>query len=528
MKPIRIALFASGSGSNAENICSYFYGSNIVEISMIVSNRASAYVHTRAERLGIPSITLPNVKLNDGDWLLAFLKSKRIDFIVLAGYMLRIPASVVSAYPNRIVNIHPALLPKFGGKGMYGDFVHQAVVANEETESGITIHYVNEHYDDGAVIFQAQCPVYPEDTPDDVAAKVHTLEYRYFSYVVGQVLAKEFGITALVPTLQNLIRILPKAELHLHIEGTLEPELMFQLAKRNGVPLKYETVEAVRSAYRFKNLQEFLDLYYKGAAVLLTEDDFHDLTMAYLHKANEQNIRHVEIFFDPQTHTERGVSYETVLNGIASALAEGKKRWSISYRIIPCFLRHLGETSALETLREILKFKQHVHGVGLDSSENGFAPSGFQRVFKQAAEEGLYIVAHAGEEGPASYVWEALNILHVNRIDHGNRSLEDPALIEELVKRQIPLTLCPLSNLKLQVIDSMEKQPVKVMLDYGLLVTLNSDDPAYFGGYLNENYIAVAEAFNFSEMEIRQLAANSFRASMLSQGKKDWYLKELL
>jgi adenine deaminase len=528
MKPIRLALLASGSGSNAENICNYFCGSKYLTVSQIVSSRSDAYVHNRAERLGIPSITLSHAELNDGDFLLRFLKSKHIDFIVLAGYLLRVPASVVSAYPNRIVNIHPALLPKFGGKGMYGDFVHQAVVAAEETESGITIHYVNEHYDKGSVIFQAKCPVDPDDAPDDVAAKVHTLEYRYYPSVIGQVLAREFGLTTLVATLQNFIRTIPKAELHLHIEGTLEPELMFQLARRNGIPLKYATIEDVRKAYRFHNLQEFLDLYYEGAAVLLTEDDFHDLTIAYLHKANEQNIRHVEIFFDPQTHTERSVPYETVLKGIASALAEGKKRWSITYRIIPCFLRHLGEEPALETLREIIRFKEHVHGVGLDSSENGFAPSGFQRVFKQAAEEGLYLVAHAGEEGPASYVWEALDLLHVNRIDHGNRSLEDPALVEELVKRQIPLTLCPLSNLKLQVIDSMEKQPAKTMLDRGLLITINSDDPAYFGGYLNENYIALAEACHLNESEIRQLAANSFKASMLNEAKKNFYLKELL
>lgn len=313
-------------------------------------------------------------------------------------------------------------------------------------------------------------------------------------------------------SIEQLIRTIPKAELHIHIEGSLEPELMFEIAQRNGVKLRYGSVEELRRAYDFTNLQSFLDIYYEAASVLLHERDFYDMTMAYLRRAAADNVRHSEIFFDPQTHTARGIPFATVINGITRALAEG----GISTRLILCFLRHLSAESAMATLEGALPFKERIIAVGLDSSEVGNPPSKFAAVFARARAEGFLAVAHAGEEGPPSYIREALDVLHVKRIDHGVRCLEDPALVEELVARQIPLTVCPLSNVKLRVFPSMKEHNLRKLLQHGLRVTINSDDPAYFGGYIVDNYLAVAEALSLTEDEIRQLARNSFEASFLS------------
>lgn len=313
---------------------------------------------------------------------------------------------------------------------------------------------------------------------------------------------------------------IPKAELHLHIEGSFEPELMFEIAKRNNIKIKYNTIEEVKNAYRFNNLQEFLDIYYAGANVLLKEQDFYDLTYAYLTKVNEQNLIHTEIFFDPQTHTDRGVEFSTVIEGIQRALDDGRTNLGISSKLIMSFLRHLDEASAFVTLEQSLPYKEWITAVGLDSSELGHPPSKFQRVFEKAQEHGFLTVAHAGEEGPAEYIWEALNLLNIARIDHGNRCLEDEALVEELVKRQMALTLCPLSNLELKVIQEMHHHPLNTMLDKGLLVTINSDDPAYFGGYMNENYFGIAKALDLSKEQIYQLAKNSFNASFLDEESK--------
>ena len=316
-------------------------------------------------------------------------------------------------------------------------------------------------------------------------------------------------------SLANLIQTLPKAELHLHIEGTLEPELMFQLAARNHCPLKFKSVAEVRAAYQFGNLQDFLDIYYAGASVLLTEQDFYDLTWAYLKQAHSQNIRHVEIFFDPQTHTARGLTFATVIQGLHRALHDAQEQLSISSRLIMCFLRHLDEAAALQTLTEALPYAHLITAVGLDSSEVGHPPTQFERVFAQARAAGFLTVAHAGEEGPAEYIWEALNLLKVTRIDHGNRAVEDETLLQELIQRQIPLTMCPLSNQKLQVVPDLRQHPLRALLERGVLVTVNSDDPAYFGGYLNENYQAIATALSLSPLEVAQLAKNSFAASFL-------------
>ena len=310
----------------------------------------------------------------------------------------------------------------------------------------------------------------------------------------------------------ELIQSLPKAELHLHIEGTLEPELLFAIAQRNNIYLKYETIAELRQAYNFSNLQDFLDIYYKGARVLIQEQDFYDLTYSYLKKIHAQNVVHTEIFFDPQTHTERGIKFATVINGIHRALQDGEKKFGLTTGLIMCFLRHLDEEAAFTTLEQALDFKDLIIAVGLDSSEVGHPPSKFQRVFDKARAEGFLTVAHAGEEGPPEYVWEALNLLMTSRIDHGNRALEDPELTHELIRRQIPLTVCPLSNLKLKVVDDLQNHPLRSMLGRGLLVTVNSDDPAYFGGYINENYQAVTEALGLTEAEIRQLAENSLKA----------------
>ncbi|WP_374283545.1 adenosine deaminase [Novosphingobium sp.] len=319
----------------------------------------------------------------------------------------------------------------------------------------------------------------------------------------------------LTPELESLIARLPKAELHLHIEGSLEPELLFELAGRNGVEIPFRTVEEVRAAYRFSNLQDFLDIYYQGMAVLRNEQDFFDLTWAYLERAKSDQVRHVEIFFDPQGHTMRGVAFDTVLSGIERALKAGERELGITYRLIMCFLRHLSEEDAFTALDEAMPHLPRIHGVGLDSSELGHPPAKFARVFARARELGLHVVAHAGEEGPSEYVSEALDLLQVERIDHGNRALEDPALVRRIADAGLTLTVCPLSNLRLCVIADMAHSPVARMLEQGLKATINSDDPAYFGGYVNDNYRAVTAALGLSAAQIVQLAENSFTGSFL-------------
>lgn len=325
----------------------------------------------------------------------------------------------------------------------------------------------------------------------------------------------------------DFIQQIPKAELHLHIEGSFEPELMFEIAQRNKIPLKYNSVEDLRKAYQFGNLQSFLDIYYEGAKVLITEQDFYDLTHAYLEKARQQNILHTEIFFDPQTHTTRGIDLGTVIHGIHRALKEAENESGISSNLILCFLRHLSEEKAFHTFREALKYRDYFIGVGLDSSEVGHPPSKFKRIFEMALSEGFKTVAHAGEEGPAEYIWEALDLLKVSRIDHGNNSLSDEKLVNELVKRHIPLTVCPLSNLKLKVVKNIKEHPLRQMIEKGLHVTVNSDDPAYFGGYINENLVAVAEALQLTKPEIYQLACNSFKASFLEEKRKNQMLEKV-
>ena len=320
------------------------------------------------------------------------------------------------------------------------------------------------------------------------------------------------------------IAALPKAELHLHIEGSLEPELMFELAQRNAVAIPFGSVEDVRAAYAFSNLQDFLDIYYQGMGVLHTERDFYDLTAAYLARADADAVRHVEIFFDPQGHTERGVAFGTALTGIARALDDAQARYGMTSKLIMCFLRHLSEADAEATLDEALPFLDRIDGVGLDSSEVGHPPSKFARVFARARGLGLKIVAHAGEEGPPAYVHEALDLLKVDRIDHGNRSLEDGALVGRLAKDGVTLTVCPLSNLKLCVVDAMTDHPLKTMLDAGLHATVNSDDPSYFGGYVGANYLAVADALDLSKNELVTLARNSFTGSFLDDADKAAHL----
>ncbi len=326
------------------------------------------------------------------------------------------------------------------------------------------------------------------------------------------------------PDRAALIDRLPKAELHLHIEGSLEPEMLFALARRNGVAIPFASPEEVRAAYQFSNLQDFLDIYYQGMSVLITEQDFFDLTWAYLRRAHADNVRHVEIFFDPQGHTERGVAFDTVLSGITHALKAGEAELGISYRLIMCFLRHLSEEAAFATLDEAMPHLDSIHGVGLDSSELGHPPSKFEWVFARARELGLHVTAHAGEEGPPDYVHQALDLLQVDRIDHGNRALEDPALIHSLARDQMTLTVCPLSNLKLCVIHEITESPVKRMLDLGMKVTVNSDDPSYFGGYINANFHAVAEALDLSAADIVQLAENSFTGSYLPAAEQARHL----
>ncbi|NOZ69791.1 MAG: adenosine deaminase [Deferribacteres bacterium] len=322
-------------------------------------------------------------------------------------------------------------------------------------------------------------------------------------------------------SMEDFIRGIPKAELHLHIEGTFEPELMFAIAGRNNIRLRHKSVEEIRAAYEFTSLQDFLDIYYEGAGILTTEQDFYDLTLAYLRKARSQNVLHSEIFCDPQTHTARGVDFSTVMEGIHRAVTDAAEESGISAKLIICFLRHLDESAAMETLEQALAFKDRIIAVGLDSTEVGHPPSKFRRVFDRARSEGFLTVAHAGEEGPAEYIRQALDLLKVSRIDHGIHCLDDRALTEELARRRIPLTVCPLSNLRLRVIDTMESHPVREMMRSGLMVTINSDDPAYFGGYVNENYLAVATAFGMTKEDIGRLAKNSFTASFLSRQEKD-------
>lgn len=305
------------------------------------------------------------------------------------------------------------------------------------------------------------------------------------------------------------------AELHLHIEGSLEPELMFKLAQRNGIKLPWNDIEGLRKAYNFSNLQEFLDLYYQGANVLKTEQDFYDLTWAYLQKCKEQCVTHVEPFFDPQTHTDRGVPFEVVITGISKALQDAKSQLGISSGLILCFLRHLSEEAALKTLADALPYQDHFIAVGLDSSEVGFPPSKFQRVFEKARNAGLLAVAHAGEEGPPEYIWEALDLLKVKRIDHGVRAIEDERLMKRLIDEQIPLTVCPLSNIKLCVFDEMKQHVILDMLDRGVKVTVNSDDPAYFGGYMNENFQAMFDHLGMTQQQAEQLIQNGFDARLV-------------
>jgi adenosine deaminase len=313
---------------------------------------------------------------------------------------------------------------------------------------------------------------------------------------------------------------LPKAELHIHIEGSLEPELMLALAGRNGVRLPYDSVDALRRAYNFSRLQDFLDLYYQGMSVLRTEQDFYDLAWAYLMRAHKQNVRYVEMFFDPQGHTARGIAFSIVIDGLSRAFADARREFGMQGRLIMCILRHLDEADAERTLDEALPYKDRIIGVGLDSSEVGHPPGKFKNVFRRARQEGFKLVAHAGEEGPPSYVWEALDVLGVDRIDHGNRSLEDAALIARLARDRMALTVCPLSNLRLCVVDDLRRHPLRRMLDSGLFVTLNSDDPAYFGGYMNENFGAIQAALDLGEVELRAIARNGFAASFMPETEK--------
>ena len=324
-----------------------------------------------------------------------------------------------------------------------------------------------------------------------------------------------------------LIKRLPKCELHIHIEGSLEPELMFALARRNGIKLPYASVDAVRQAYQFRQLQDFLDIYYRGMSVLLTEQDFYDLAWAYLKRARDDNVRHVEMFFDPQGHTARGIAFSVVVGGLHRAIVDARGELGIQASLIMCFLRHLDEADAEKTLDRALAFRDKIVGVGLDSSEVGHPPSKFARVFRRAGDAGFFLTAHAGEEGPAAYVWEALDLLGVGRIDHGNRSLDDDALVGRLVRERMALTVCPLSNLRLRVVDDLSHHPLRRMMDKGLLVTINSDDPAYFGGYVNENYRAISQALGLRRDEIAATVRNGIGASLMTAAEKADALAEV-
>lgn len=325
----------------------------------------------------------------------------------------------------------------------------------------------------------------------------------------------------------ELIRALPKAELHVHIEGTFEPELMFAIAQRNQIAIPYKSVEEVKQAYNFHNLQSFLDIYYAGANVLIHEQDFYDLAWAYFEKCAEDNVVHTEMFFDPQTHTDRGIAFATVINGLQKACDDAKATLGISSHLIMCFLRHLSEEAAFETLEQALPYKDQIIAIGLDSSEVGHPPSKFECVFAKAREAGFLVVAHAGEEGPAEYVWEALDLLKVNRIDHGVRSEEDSELMQRLIREKMPLTVCPLSNLKLCVVEDMQQHNIRRLLQQGVHVTVNSDDPSYFGGYMNDNFIAIAEALDLSNEELKQLATHSFEASFIPEAEKEKWINQI-
>lgn len=327
--------------------------------------------------------------------------------------------------------------------------------------------------------------------------------------------------------MKEFIQNLPKAELHLHIEGSLEPELMFKLAKKNKIEIPYKTIEDVQKAYQFTNLQSFLDIYYAGANVLITKDDFYDLTWAYILKCKENNIVHTEIFFDPQTHTSRGISFCTVFEGIKKALDNAQKEFGITSHIIMCFLRHLSQEDAFKTLDEALEFKDDIIGVGLDSSELGNPPSKFEQVFQKAQKEGFKLVAHAGEEADVSYIFEALDLLHIQRIDHGVQSIKSEELLKRLKDEQIPLTVCPNSNIELKVFENYKEHNIKQLLDLGLNVTVNSDDPAYFKGYLNQNFINLYENIDLSKEDIIKLVKNSFSSSFIDDDLKQKYLQEV-
>jgi adenosine deaminase len=327
--------------------------------------------------------------------------------------------------------------------------------------------------------------------------------------------------------LRQIVQQMPKAELHIHIEGSLEPELIFALAKRNNITLAYLSVDELRRAYAFTNLQSFLGIYYAGASVLLTEQDFFDMTWAYLQRAHADNVRHTEIFFDPQTHTERGVVFSVVINGIHCALEQAKSQFGMTGSLIMCFLRHLSEEDAFITLEQALPFRDKFIGVGLDSSERDHPPQKFAKVFARCRELGFHLVAHAGEEGPPAYIQAALDVLHVERIDHGVRCLEDAALTQRLAREKIALTVCPLSNVKLCVFDQMHHHNLRKLLEAGLAVTINSDDPAYFGGYMNDNFVATFDALDLDKNDAKQLAKNSFNASFLDAPTKQKYLDEV-
>ncbi|MCL1594125.1 MAG: adenosine deaminase [Actinomycetia bacterium] len=326
---------------------------------------------------------------------------------------------------------------------------------------------------------------------------------------------------------ESFIRSLPKAELHVHIEGTLEPELMFALAARNDIALPFASVEDIRVAFRFSNLQSFLDIYYQGAQVLITEQDFYDMMMAYLERANADGVRRTEIFFDPQTHTERGIDFATFMNGFSSAIDDATTRWGLSVGLIMCFLRHLSPDDALATWHQSEPFRDQLLGIGLDSSEIGNPPELFSEPFRLAREAGLHVVAHAGEEGPPSFIAGAIDELHAERIDHGVRCEDDPALVERLAALQIPLTMCPLSNIKLKVFEDLSDHSLKRLLDQGVMVTINSDDPSYFGGYVLANYVAVAQALDLTRDDLITLARNSIEASFLDDAGKATLLAEL-
>lgn len=327
--------------------------------------------------------------------------------------------------------------------------------------------------------------------------------------------------------LQALVCAMPKAELHIHIEGSLEPDLIFSLAARNNISLPFASVQALQAAYDFKDLQSFLDIYYAGAGVLITEQDFYDMTHAYLLRAKADTVRHTEIFFDPQTHTARGIAFSTVINGISRALQDGERELGITSALIMCFLRHLSEDEAFATLEQAMPHRDKFIGVGLDSSERGHPPEKFARVFARCRELGLRLVAHAGEEGPPAYIQNALDLLKAERIDHGVRCMEDPALVARLVQEQIPLTVCPLSNIKLRVFDRLQDHNLLALLDAGILATVNSDDPAYFGGYINQNFSQCCEALPLTRVHARALARNSFTAAFIDDKKRQQYLDEV-